>query len=235
VHAPGRGRVLSGHGSIPFDHQGAPCAALSADRDLALDDDPLCMRAALRWHRHLAGIAQVPHHGAAADEQLCADLLVGSSPGGPAGRSPPLPESGRCGYRRCACAPSRRSPGALAARSAQASAPIDASASNADRSWLRASVPRPRPGPRRHGPSPRPVRPRPARPRATRRAAAGRKARWPLWSPGRRAHAPSARPPPSTARWPGRGSRRDRGVLSKSHISPGNLNRRLRIKATYFL
>ena len=26
-----------------------------------------------------------------------------------------------------------------------------------------------------------------------------------------------------------------RGVLSKSHISPGNLNRRLRIEAMYFL
>ena len=24
MHAPGRGRVPKGHGSIPFDHQGAP-------------------------------------------------------------------------------------------------------------------------------------------------------------------------------------------------------------------
>ena len=35
--------------------------------------------------------------------------------------------------------------------------------------------------------------------------------------------------------WPQAGSVPERGVLSKSHISPGNLNRRLRIEAMYFL
>jgi len=46
--------------------------------------------------------------------------------------------------------------------------------------------------------------------------------------------------PASPATWPAsstaRGQRRPRvWVLPKSHISPGNLNRRLRIEAMYFL
>ena len=35
--------------------------------------------------------------------------------------------------------------------------------------------------------------------------------------------------------WPQAGSVPERGLLSKSHISPGNLNRRLRVEVMYFL